>query len=199
MKEAGLADRLRYDDHERRSALVRFLRQDVSPDAWAAAASADLGDAVDRSYDVVELGPRRLVARRDAEVAGGRIRVTKTIQLGGGRLDPTLEVDISVENLGPNGLETRLGIESTTTMLGGGGNPSAWWDVAGTRASHDGSGCAAGVTTLSQGNAYIGIEIDDRDLGPGRRLVGPSRDDLELRERASSACTRAAGCSSRGR
>ena len=44
-------------------------------------------------------------------------------------------------------------------MLGGGGNPSAWWEVAGTRTSHDGSGCAAGVTTLSQGNDYIGVEI----------------------------------------
>ena len=159
VKEAGLADRLRYDDHERRSALVRFLRQDISPDGWAAAASADLGDALDRSYDVVELGPRRLTIQRDAAVAGGRIQVTKSFQLGGGRLDPTLEVHIAVENLGPNGLETRLGIESTTTMLGGGGNPSAWWEVSGTRTLHDGSGCAAGVRTLSQGNAYIGVEI----------------------------------------
>ena len=159
MKETGLAGHLRYDDHERRSGLVRFLRQDVSPESWAAAESADLGDALDRSFDLVELGPRRLVVRRDAEVAGGRIRVTKTIRLGGGRTDPTLDVRVEVENIGAHGLETRLGIESTSTMLGGGGNPAAWWQVAGPRTAHDTGGRATGVTTLSQGNSYIGVEI----------------------------------------
>jgi hypothetical protein len=44
-------------------------------------------------------------------------------------------------------------------MLGGGGNPSAWWDVAGTRTGHDVAGSAAQVTSLAQGNDYIGVAV----------------------------------------
>jgi hypothetical protein len=44
-------------------------------------------------------------------------------------------------------------------MLGGGGNPAAWWDVAGERGAHDGAGTAEAVTTLDQGNSFIGISI----------------------------------------
>ncbi len=45
-------------------------------------------------------------------------------------------------------------------MLGGGGNPSAWWDVDGTRTGHDVAGRPAGVTRLSQGNDYIGVAVE---------------------------------------
>ena len=51
-------------------------------------------------------------------------------------------------------------IEWTTTMLGGGGNPAAWWEVAGERGTHDGAGSAEAVTTLAQGNTFIGISIE---------------------------------------
>jgi hypothetical protein len=50
-------------------------------------------------------------------------------------------------------------------MLGGGGNPSAWWDVAEGRTGHDVSGEASGVTGLAQGNDYIGIELGT-DVSP---------------------------------
>ena len=45
------------------------------------------------------------------------------------------------------------------TMLGGGGNPSAWWDVGGVRTAHDGSGEAAGIDTIGQGNDYVGVSV----------------------------------------
>ena len=44
-------------------------------------------------------------------------------------------------------------------MLGGGGNPSAWWDVDGERPGHDTAGTAAGVWALSQGNDYVGVAV----------------------------------------
>jgi alpha-amylase len=44
-------------------------------------------------------------------------------------------------------------------MLGGGGNPAAWWDLGGERVGHDTSGSAAGVSTIAQGNDDIGVAV----------------------------------------
>ncbi len=160
-KEPGLAARLHYDDHERRSGLVRFLDPDATAESWAEGNATETGDALDGSFDLVELGPRLVVARRVAEIAGaGRVSVTKTFRLGGGRRVPTLGLRIDLENVGATRVEARLGIESTSTMLGGGGNPAAWWDVAGARSAHDGAGCVAGVERVTQGNDYIGVTVE---------------------------------------
>ena len=45
------------------------------------------------------------------------------------------------------------------TMLGGGGNPAAWWDVGGERTGHDVAGTATDLTTIAQGNDHIGISV----------------------------------------
>ena len=47
-----------------------------------------------------------------------------------------------------------VGVEWALTMLGGGGNPAAWWDVGGERTGHDTSG-------------HRRRPVDDR---PGQRL-----------------------------
>jgi 4-alpha-glucanotransferase len=158
--EPGLAARLRYDDHERRSGLVRFLPDDASAEDWANVTVADLSDAVDGAYELVETAAGRVVVRRDASLAGGgTVRVTKTVTLGGGRLDPALDLRVDLENIGDGAIAARVGLEWTTTMLGGGGNPSAWWDVDGERIGHDTSGTAASLGRLAQGNEHIGVAI----------------------------------------
>jgi alpha-amylase len=168
VKEAGLAERLHYDAYERRSGLVRFLAPGTTPEAWAAATAVELGDAVAGGFEVNEIGLDRLVARRDATVAAGAggpdgpaatVRVTKTVVLGGDRRSPTLEVTVAITNRSAVEVEAILGLEWTLTMLGGGGNPAAWWEVDGSRTRHDVGGTAAGVSALAQGNDYIGIAI----------------------------------------
>ena len=57
-------------------------------------------------------------------------------------------------------LTTRIGIEWNLTMLGGGGNPAAWYEVAGERTPHDGSGAIDGVTAVRQGNDHVGVTVD---------------------------------------
>ena len=173
-KEAHLADHLVYDTHERRSGLVRLLPADVTADDWANARTADLADTVDGAFDVVELAPGRLVVRRETAVTGdGRVRVTKSIGLGGGRLDPSLTVEVVVENIGETPVDARLGLEWTTTMLGGGGNPAAWWEVAGERGAHDGAGSAEAVTASAQGNTFIGISIATTASAPATAWWAP--------------------------
>ena len=177
MKETGLAARLAYDPYERRSGLVRFLALDAEPTGWADASVTELGDAVDGAFEVVTLTPGHLVVHRDATVSAGGaptpVRVTKHLRLGGGRLDPTLELSIELENTGTTRIDARLGIEWTTMMLGGGGNPSAWWDIAGARTGHDSSGRAERIGRLAQGNDWIGLAITTTVTPPAEAWWAP--------------------------
>ena len=162
-REAGLVDQLHYDRYERRSGLVRFLALDTDAHAWATAEAVELGDAVDGVFELASLEMDRLVATRDATVQGPSgattVRVTKGLVLGGDRRSPILTLTVTVENRSALSVEARLGVEWTLTMLGGGGNPAAWWDVEGTRTSHDSRGTADGLTVIAQGNDDIGVVV----------------------------------------
>jgi alpha-amylase len=162
-KEPGLAEQLHYDAYERRSGLVRFLAVGTDPEAWAAAQADELGDALNGPYEVASLQARRAVLTRDAmvrtEAGRAAVRVVKSVAIGGDRRSPAVSLTVSVENQSELQVQARLGIEWTLTMLGGGGNPSAWWEVEGERMAHDGRGTARDVATLSQGNDYIGIAV----------------------------------------
>jgi alpha-amylase len=158
-KEPGLAARLVYDAYERRSGLVRALPPNASPEDWAMARATELGDLVDGSFTLLELGPGRLVTCRDGTVAGAPVRVTKTLTLGGNRRAPTLALQLDVDHVAGPPIDVRLGVEWALTMLGGGGNPAAWWNVGGVRSAHDASGTATGISTIAQGNDFIGVSV----------------------------------------
>ena len=163
-KESGLVDRLRYDDHERRSGLVRFLPTDATAAAYGAGEIADVGTALAAVHEVVELGPGRLVVRAPAVVHtpdGDRsVGIVKVVELGGDRDHPTLELRVTVRNESDGPVRGRLGLEWATTMLGGGGNPSAWYEVAGRRRAHDSIGTAVGCTSIMQGNDWLGVTVE---------------------------------------
>jgi hypothetical protein len=162
-KEKGLAARLVYDAYERRSGLVRFLPVDATPEAWAAGGGPDLGDLVAGPFRLEDLSTGHAIVAADGFVGDTQtIRVRKTIRLGGGRMDPELRVELAVTNESTEPLRARLGLEWATTMLGGGGNPSAWWEIGGQRAGHDGGGSGAVIERLAQGNDWLGIRIDTR-------------------------------------
>ncbi len=159
VKEPGLAARLVYDAYERRSGLTRFLAMDASAEDWAQSRAPELGDAVDGAFTLVDVAPGRLVTRRDATISGASITVTKTLALGGGRRTPTLTLEVSLEHVGGPPIDTRVGIEWSTTMLGGGANPAAWWLVRGERSAHDGAGATSDLSTIAQGNDDIGVAV----------------------------------------
>ncbi|HUQ43989.1 MAG TPA: alpha-amylase/4-alpha-glucanotransferase domain-containing protein [Candidatus Limnocylindria bacterium] len=163
VKEAGLAAHLVYDDYERRSGLVRFLAADLTPAQWNAGGRDELGDFVDSPFRCERLGDGEALLARAGIVSIGEatfpVAVETTIRIDGGRLDPALEIQLSVTNGADRPLECRIGSEWAITMLGGGGNPQAWWEVAGGRSSHDGSGAQAGVRKVAQGNDWLGVEL----------------------------------------
>jgi 4-alpha-glucanotransferase len=162
-KESNLSALLHYDPYERRSGLIRFLALDATPEAFAAAEAVELGDFLDGAFEVVALDRGRLVMARDGAVAGARgphrVRVQKTLTLAGDRTSPTLGLEVVVENRSRATIEARLGVEWALTMLGGGGNPAAWYDAGDGRVRHDAAGTAIAASGISQGNDYLGITL----------------------------------------
>jgi 4-alpha-glucanotransferase len=162
-KEPGLADLLRYDAYERRSGHVRFLEPAATPKGWADGRTRELGDFLTEPFDLVMLDEGGVGLRRDGSVDGGAgplpVRVEKAFTVGGDRRSPRLALTVTVENRSDHALTTRLGIEWNLTMLGGGANPAAWYDVAGERTAHDSAGTSEGVTAVQQGNDHIGVRI----------------------------------------
>ncbi|MFL5679827.1 MAG: alpha-amylase/4-alpha-glucanotransferase domain-containing protein, partial [Chloroflexota bacterium] len=163
-KETNLSAQLHYDAYERRSGLVRILARDTTPEAFAAAEATELGDFVDGAFVVDALDIARLVARRDGIVTFGGaalpVRVEKRLTLGGDRVAPSLGLEVVVENRSSQRIDALLGVEWAMTMLGGGGNPAAWWEAPDrTRTTHDAAGSAKAATRIAQGNDYIGAAV----------------------------------------
>jgi len=133
-KEAGLAQRLVYDWHERRSGLVHLLAGPASAEELATGRARELGDFVDRPFEVVELEPGSLYVRRAGHlfVPDGphRLVVDKRIVLGGDRSSPTLSIEIGLENVSGSPLECTLALESGFNLMGGGANPAAYYEWA---------------------------------------------------------------------
>ena len=99
--------------------------------------------------------------------------VTRTLTLGGDRRAPTLALELELEHRGGEALDARIGIEWSTTMLGGGGNPAAWWEVAGDRSRHDAAGSATDLTTIAQGNDHIGVSVTTTTDEPAEAWWAP--------------------------
>jgi 4-alpha-glucanotransferase len=177
VKEPGLADRLVYDDYERRSGLIRILAPDATAATWGAGGRGEFGDFVAGSFRVERLDPDavRLVRDGSATIDGRQVALRAAVELriAGGRLDPVLEQHLTIENTGDTVLDARIGSEWAITMLGGGGNPEAWWELEGERTSHDGSRSAANIDRLAQGNGWVGAELATTIESAGDAWIAP--------------------------
>jgi 4-alpha-glucanotransferase len=163
VREPGLSRRLWYDRYERRSGLVHILARDTTPEAFSQVAFDELGDFVDGEFRVEAAAADEVRLARDGHVRMGRVdlpvRVRKSMTMGGGRRDPWLGLEVEIENRGRSSLEGLLAVEWDLNLLGGGGNPQAWYRVAGARHAFDSEGRAAGCTGLSMGNDGIGLVV----------------------------------------
>jgi alpha-amylase len=160
-REPGLAARLRYDAYERRSGLVHLFAPGTTAAAFADGAAIELGDAVTGAYDVESIGSAAVVLSRDVrlEDSSGIVRVVKRFAFGGDRARPSLDLDVTVQNRAAEPVRFDLGIEWALTMLGGGGNPAAFYRVGDDSFSHDSTGQRAGIGSIASGNTYIGLEL----------------------------------------
>jgi alpha-amylase len=56
-------------------------------------------------------------------------------------------------------------------MLGGGGNPAAYYLLDGERLPHDTAGSRAAVSFLRSGNDYIGLDVATRVVPPAEAWI----------------------------
>ena len=160
-REPGLADRLQYDGYERRSALVHLFAPGTTGDAFARAEAEELGDAHTGEYEVLEQTDDVVRLRRDVRVgaAGVLVRVEKLFRFDGARRSPGIDLEVAVENRSSGPVHFDLGIEWALMLLGGGGNPAAYYEVGDERSAHDGAGERDAATLIRSGNTYIGLEL----------------------------------------
>jgi alpha-amylase len=140
---ADLAALLVYDDHERRGGLARIMQPN----------GAAVGDFDRAAWTVDAVSETRLAATRTA--AGLTLR--KAIELGGGRLDPTLS--ISVEVHADADFSGSLELEWNTNVSGGGANPDAYYRWQDGESRHDAHGSLGAGRVLSFGNTYEGVDV----------------------------------------
>jgi alpha-amylase len=158
-KEPGLASLLFYDAYERRSGLLHLLDPSVTPQAFIEGRFAQLAAALDAPYTLSALTDDGLEARCDAPFADGTLAIRKTIRLGGDRLDPTLALAAAIDNRSSRTLRARVGLEWSVMLLGGGGNPAAYYLVDEVRSAHDSAGQSTGIASLESGNEHVGLRL----------------------------------------
>ncbi|MDL2335039.1 MAG: DUF1926 domain-containing protein [Chloroflexota bacterium] len=142
-KETGLAKLLVYDDHERRSGLVRILDSNGN----------EVGDFVNGEWKLERAGTAELVLSRTAP----SLHVTKVIGLRGDRAHGELSVSVTVG--GDDPFAGTLQIEWNLNLLGGGANPEAYYRRGETEVRHDTPGSVPAGVDLSFGNRYEGVAI----------------------------------------
>ncbi len=143
-KESGLSAALVYDDHERRSGLVRLISVD----------GRQVGNFVNGPWKVEQQTSRQLTASR----TDGSVTLRKTISLDGDRMDPDLSVSVSA-SAGSGGFEGLLEVEMNVNLSGGGGNPEAYYRVADGETRHSAAGSVPAGTDLAFGNRYEGVDV----------------------------------------
>jgi alpha-amylase len=159
VKEPGLAAKLKYDDYERRSALLRLYPAGTFARAIADGTAKALGGFTATPWALTEHDDRSATLTATQLIGGTTVVATRTIRLAGGRLDPSLVVETTLAHAGGAALSAVLDEEWNLMLLGGGGNPAAHWTTAGVRMSHDAPGEAPAGAPLSSGNDYLGIAL----------------------------------------
>src|SRR5262249_25923248 len=134
VREPGLAARLHYDPFERRSGLVHIVAADTAPETFAAAAASELTDLPEGRFSVLEATRTEVVLKCSTIVrskgSDAPVVVTKRFRFDGDRRSPAVGLEVTVVNEGETPIGARLGLAWSLNLLGGGGNPAAWWDTA---------------------------------------------------------------------
>jgi alpha-amylase len=171
VNEPGISRRLWYDAYERRSGLVHLMPVSTTAEAFEQASFEQLGDFVSGAFDVVEAVGDRVVLERDGRImrpdgSNAPVRVRKEHVFGADRRVPTLDLRVEVTNTGEQPIDALLGVEFSLNMLGGGGNPSAWYKVNGETGGFDQRVIVEATDHVAMGNDYIGVELESRPTPP---------------------------------
>ncbi len=192
VREPGLAARLHYDSHERRSGLVHILPLDATPASFIDASVRELGDLVDGAFEVVGASADEVRLRRVGRVTtdGGRVTtdgdvvplvVDKTFRFEHDRRAPSIALEVEARNAGEGSIDARLCLGWSVNMLGGGGNPAAWFDLGDRLVAFDSNGELDPATTIGFGNDALGVSVT-ATASPAAAIWWASIDTVSLSE-----------------
>ncbi len=185
VREPGLAARLTYDRHERRSGLVHILTVDSTAASFNDTSARELGDFVEGAFEVGRATADEVHLSRSGSVTtgAGRIPLTidKTFRFDGDRRAPGLLLEVRAHNTGSSAIDARICLGWALTMLGGGGNPSAWFDLGDGRVGFDSSGELRGATAIGCGNDAVGVSVA-ATVSPASDIWWASIDTVSLSE-----------------
>ena len=99
-------------------------------------------------------------------------RIVKTLTLEGDRRTPGLDLAVRLENRSGRPIEARLGIEWSLVLLGGGGNPAAFYEIAGERHTHDSTGRTS-EAVIPGDSESIGIALTTSTVPPADSWWAP--------------------------
>ena len=142
-KELGLSKLLVYDDHERRSGLVRVTDSK----------GKELGDFVTGAWTIESVSETEVVLDRSA--AG--VSVRKFVGVSGSRMEGTLVVSLQVSAAAA--FSGSIELEWNLNLSGGGANPDAYYRWADQEVRHDAAGSLKAGVDLEFGNRYEGVDI----------------------------------------
>lgn len=143
-KEMGLSKLLVYDDHERRSGLVRILDSN----------GVGIGDFVTGEWEL-NFSARNVV---ELSRSAAGLTLSKWFDVMGDRLDGFLSVEVELTSV--EDFSGVLELEWNINLLGGGANPAAYYRVDdGQETRHDSAGSAPADSYLQFGNTFEGIEL----------------------------------------
>jgi 4-alpha-glucanotransferase len=173
-KEPGLEGLLHYDTARRTALRERFFAASTTLAEMRDLTYTELGDFAAAGFEhrVGGIATDALVMDlwRDGTVRQGaraiplRLRKSLTFTAEGA----ALQVSYTLHNTGTERLRARFGIEGNWGMLGGGGNPGAWYVINGDKPAEDfaldASGCATRVREVRLVNCGAGAAVT---LTPG--------------------------------
>jgi hypothetical protein len=167
VNEPGMSERLWYDDYERRSGLVHLMPPGTTADDFEQTSFEELGDFVSGAFEVMHAEGDEVVLEREGSVgygdgSRGPLRVRKSHVFGPDRRVPTLDMAVELTNTGDGPVELLVGVEFDINMLGGGGNPSAWYKVNDETGGFDQRRVVDGTDHVGMGNDYIKVELESR-------------------------------------
>jgi hypothetical protein len=173
-KEPGLEKLLHYDAYRRALLREHFLAPKTTWHDLVTMQYTDQGDfaAAPFAQHVEGTGGTALVVElsRDGTVRASKeahpLRLRKSIVPDHNAAG--LLVTYTLHNTGPRRLRTRFAVEGNWGMLGGGGNPHAWYEIDGAKplenAALDTAGTAEGIRTVALVNAGVGVRVE---IAPG--------------------------------
>jgi 4-alpha-glucanotransferase len=168
-KQEGLSELLHYDSYERRSGLVRLLPVSTTAADFEDGSARDIVGAVDGDWSLESIASDRVTATYRCSPVEAR----KTIEIGGGRFDPSLAVEVEITNRSDARLDALLGIEFAVMLLGGGHNPAAFHEVDGRKIAHDERLEVREIQRLASGNEQLGVALETAADGPVSAWIAP--------------------------